>query len=58
MIKYIEEEDNGSSNVFLVDEEYNIKELVAVVFNKAHARIIVRKLNEYYQSKPSLGDGS
>lgn len=47
MIKYISEEGNNSTNVFLVDDQYNIKVLIAVIFDKAHSKIIVRKLNEY-----------
>lgn len=52
MIKYTLEDTNNSSNIFLVDDEYDIKTLVAVVFDKAHAKIIFRKLNEYVKSKP------
>lgn len=52
MIKYKLEDINGSANVFLVDDEFNIKILVAVVFDMTHAKIIVRKLNEYIESKP------
>lgn len=47
MIKYTIEEVDNSSNIFLIDEEHSIKEFVAVVFDITHARIIVRKLNEY-----------
>ncbi|OME54054.1 hypothetical protein BSK59_15850 [Paenibacillus odorifer] len=52
MIKYTLEDSNNSSNVFLVDDDYDIKILVAVIFDKAHANIISRKLNEYIKSKP------
>lgn len=52
MIKYEMEDGNNSANIFLVDDEFNIKILVAVVFDRAHSRIIVRKLNEYILANP------
>ncbi|MCY9757724.1 hypothetical protein M5X00_26200 [Paenibacillus alvei] len=51
MIKYTVEESENNSTVYLNDDEYGIKVVVAMVFDKAHARIIARKLNEYYQSR-------
>jgi hypothetical protein len=51
MIKYILEEENNNQNIFLVDEEYGIKTLVAVIFDKTHGRLIYRKLNEYVSSE-------
>lgn len=52
MIKYVVEDGNNSSNLFLVDEDYNIKVLVAVIFDKAHSRIIKNKMNEYVKEHP------
>lgn len=56
MIKYVLEDGNNSSNLFLVDDEFNIKVLVAVIFDKAHSRIIYRKMNEYLQEHPLRTD--
>lgn len=56
MIKYKIEDGNNSSSIFLIDDEYNLKILVAVIFDIAHARIILRKLNEYIGSKIEVKD--
>lgn len=55
MIKYELEDGNNSKNLFLVDEDHNIKRLIAVVYEPAHAGIIKRGMNEYYRQ---LGIGT
>ncbi|MCY7484934.1 hypothetical protein M5X00_17965 [Paenibacillus alvei] len=50
MIKYEIEEGINSFNLFLKDDDNNVKVLIAVIFNDVHARIINRKMNEYVTS--------
>ncbi|GAV10302.1 hypothetical protein RQP50_02170 [Paenibacillus sp. chi10] len=50
MIKYELEEGINSFNLFLKDDDHNVKVLIAVIFNDVHARIIKRRMNEYVTS--------